>query len=47
MANIHNRKYIEQLRRKIQKDDEKILELEHRIEALVKSVNEDGETGYK
>jgi len=38
MANVHNRKCVEQLRNEIKECDEKILELERR---MVAGVNED------
>lgn len=40
MANVHNRKCIEELRKRIKGDDEKILEIEHRIGELTKLVHE-------
>jgi len=36
LANVHNKKCIEELRKRIKEDDSKILEFERRIEELVK-----------
>jgi len=45
MTNVHNRKCIEQLRRKIQRDDDKILEFVQRIEELAEMAGEREEGG--
>ena len=40
LANVHNKKCIEELRKRIKDDDEKILELERRMVELAKRVGD-------